>query len=106
MLNDNVEVALKRPLTEEAMFEFKKEVAILSKMQHKNIVKFYGIFEDISLGNSYLVMEYLNCGNLRDLLDKEKKNLQLVDQVEMMLSTCNGMEYLEVTNPVYYRIML
>ena len=42
----------------------KEEVAILTKLDHPNIVKYYETYEDDK--NIYLVMEYIGGGELFD----------------------------------------
>jgi calcium-dependent protein kinase len=51
----------------------KEEVAILTKLDHPNIVKYYETYDDMKY--IYLVMEYCSGGELFDLLVKEKDNL-------------------------------
>ena len=47
--------------------QFCKEIKLHSCLEHPNIVKFYGCFEDAE--NVYLVMEYMNGGTLFEYLD-------------------------------------
>jgi len=46
---------------------FKDEAESLARLSHTNIVKVYDFGEDN--GSPYLVMEYIRCGTLRDLMD-------------------------------------
>jgi aurora kinase len=50
---------------------FRREIEIMYKVSHPNIVKLYGHFEDDF--NLYFVMEYLTKGNLYTLLSKQKQ---------------------------------
>ena len=47
--------------------QFVKEIRLHSCLDHPNIVKFFGVFEEGN--NIYLVMEYLNGGTLFDCLN-------------------------------------
>lgn len=48
--------------------QFAKQIKVHSSLDHPNIVKFHGVFEDKDY--IYLVMEYLNGGTLFDYLNK------------------------------------
>jgi serine/threonine protein kinase len=60
--------------------EFRKEISLLSVVQHPNVCKFYGAFEvqeaeemEESLkDNPMLVMEMFDRGSLADCLDPKK----------------------------------
>ena len=47
--------------------QFVKEIRLHSCLDHPNIVKFFGVFDEGN--NIYLVMEYLNGGTLFDCLN-------------------------------------
>lgn len=46
--------------------QFKREIRLHSALDHPNIVKFYGFFEDEE--NIYLILEYISGGTLFDYL--------------------------------------
>ena len=50
---------------------FISEVKIQSYLNHANVVKLYGIFDDKE--NVYMVMEYMNEGNLYNCLRRRRK---------------------------------
>ena len=50
---------------------FKREVEVIYKIHHPNIVKFYGHFEDNNY--CYFIMEYISKGNIHNLLPTDKK---------------------------------
>ena len=47
--------------------QFAEEIRLHSSLDHPNIVKFYGVFEEKNY--IYLVMEYMNGGTLFDYLN-------------------------------------
>ena len=49
------------------MLRFKEEIELHSKLDHPNIVKLYGVFEEEN--HICLVLEYLNGGTLFDHLN-------------------------------------
>ena len=46
--------------------QFKREIRLHSALDHPNIVKFYGFFEEGE--NIYLILEYITGGTLFDYL--------------------------------------
>lgn len=48
--------------------QFAKQIRLHSCLDHPNIVKFYGCFQEKN--DIYLVMEYMNGGTLFDYLNK------------------------------------
>lgn len=64
----------KKILTSKKSMDYvKKEIEILSKISHKNIVKFYDVKENND--SFFLVMEFCNGGTLSHCLEEYKKNL-------------------------------
>ena len=58
---------------------FRREIEIMYKVHHPNVVKLYGHFEDNNF--CYFVMEYISKGNIYNLIpknNKKKLNTQLV----------------------------
>lgn len=51
----------------------KEEVAILTKLDHPNIVRYYETYEDDK--NIYLVMEYIGGGELFDKIAQQKNQV-------------------------------
>ena len=48
---------------------FRREIEIMYKIHHPNVVRLFGHFEDNQ--NCYFIMEYINQGNLYGLLEKQ-----------------------------------
>lgn len=72
---------------------FQREVEILKKVQHPNIVKFVAFDTDDDLDKYYIVLEYINGKNLSEARDEiatytEYEKLELADQILL------GVEYL------------
>jgi serine/threonine protein kinase len=78
--NSNKLVAIKRINTSNikkmSLNRLQTEITLLKKLSHKNIVKFYEAFTDIS-NNIYIVTEYCNNGNLQIYT----KDIQLSDHI-------------------------
>jgi len=86
----NNQVALKT-LKIENSSEFDKEIALIRKLSHPNIVAFLGIYKDKE-GTSYMVTEYLSQGCAADVI-KENKATRL-DLCLIALDVASGLEYL------------
>ena len=69
----------------------KKEIKILKKLRHKNIIQLYDIME--SKRNLYFVMEYCKGGELFDYIVK-KKRLKEPEACSFFQQIINGVEYL------------
>ena len=69
----------------------KKEIKILKKLRHKNIIQLYDIME--SKRNLYFVMEYCKNGELFDYI-VSKKRLKEQEACRFFQQIINGVEYL------------
>ncbi|CAG8764927.1 29246_t:CDS:2, partial [Racocetra persica] len=52
-------------------YQFRREIKILYKVDHPNIIKFHGVSRDQTSGNFMMVLQFANDGNLRDYLRKK-----------------------------------
>ena len=77
---------------------FAREVEIMYKISHPNIVKLYSHFEDKF--NCYLVMEYIKQGNLYTLLQSQpNKNLDQKSIANYIVDLISSLYYLHNMNP-------
>lgn len=77
---------------------FRREIEIMYKIHHPNVVRLYSNFEDDS--NCYFIMEYINKGNLYNLIPKDKKkklSQQLVAGI--MKDVISAVYFLHNMNP-------
>jgi serine/threonine protein kinase len=70
---------------------FLKELAILVRLNHPNIVSFHGI--EYQHGGRYIVIDYCQGGTLRQLLDSKTK-LSLFQTLGLVLDTLQGLEHI------------
>jgi len=82
--------------------EFEKEIALIMKLNHPNIVRAIGIFRS-DLEDLFLVMEYLSLGSLQDFLreNTSQSTLQLKDLLFMAVHVAAGCHYLEQKNIIH-----
>ena len=64
----------KNKTNQEGRSYFKREIEIMYKVRHKNIVRLYTHFEDYHY--CYFVMEYISKGNLFDIVEKQRNKCQ------------------------------
>ncbi|KAK7409886.1 hypothetical protein VNO78_00269 [Psophocarpus tetragonolobus] len=99
----NQDVAVKvlkhENLNENILREFSQEVYILSKMQHKNVVKFVGACTKPP--NLYLVTEYMSGGSMFDFLHKRETILSLSSLLKVAIDVSEGMKYLHQNDIIH-----
>ncbi|KAJ3684036.1 hypothetical protein LUZ61_013200 [Rhynchospora tenuis] len=95
-LNDGIEIAVKVHNTEsiQGIREFINEVTLLSRIHHKNLVKFLGYSQEE--GNNMLVYEFMHEGTLTEHIrgPPEKKISSWVKRMEIAEDAAKGIEYL------------
>ena len=69
----------------------KKEISILKKIRHKNIIQIYEVME--SAQNIYIVMEYCEGNELFDYIIKNKK-LSELESCRLFRQLINGIDYI------------
>jgi serine/threonine-protein kinase len=67
-----------------------REVEIARKLKHPNVIDIYGMHSQNGIG--YLLMEYMDAGNLRPYI--ESKILSLYEVINLILQICAGMHYI------------
>ena len=85
-------------ITDEQKKYYKREVEILYKCNHPNIVKLYGHFEDNNY--CYYVMEYFPNGTVCDLIPKNDERQEKVELIaSVMKDLISAIYYLHNMNP-------
>ena len=84
-------VAIKTLKKRESSVEFLKEAKAWSSLSHENIVEFMGICLDYH----FIILEFMEGGDLSRYLKSSKAYLTLWDLVEMSLDVAKGCAYLE-----------
>ncbi|XP_024634910.2 serine/threonine-protein kinase STY46 [Medicago truncatula] len=94
-----IKVLKQESLDENIHREFSQEVYILSKIQHRNVVKFVGACTKPP--NLCLVTEYLSGGSMYDLLHKQKTVLALPSLLKVAIDVSEGMKYLHQNDIIH-----
>ncbi|KAK1412854.1 hypothetical protein QVD17_34410 [Tagetes erecta] len=84
--------------------EFKNEILTLSKIEHLNLVKFYGFVEH---GDERIILvEYVSNGTLREHLDGKRGNgLEIGERLDIMIDVAHAITYLHTytDQPIIHR---
>ena len=104
-LNSNIYVMKKMELnhlTARQQIECYREVSILKKVCHKNIIKYYSSFLDKDI--LYIIMEYAELGDLYSLIKhykKHSKNFTEIDLWKISSEVLSGLDYLHSHNIIH-----
>lgn len=79
--------------------EFVEEAKQLRKMQHLNIVQFYGLY--LQEDRIFIITEYMRNGSLSSYLKNFKTNLQFDNLLYISQQIADGMCYLEGQNIIH-----
>ena len=82
--------------------DFEKEVMLLVKLRHPNIICFYGIC--ISESQLCIVVELCQNGSLEQMIKEMKKGKikkKFKDKLKILIGVANGMKYLHGLQPHY-----
>ena len=98
LLNNNIYVMKKMEinhLKHQQQLECYREVSILKKVSHQNVIKYYSSFLEKEI--LYLIMEYAQLGDLYSLIKHYKKHSKYFDEIDLWkisLEILSGLEYL------------
>ncbi|MCQ2819128.1 MAG: protein kinase [archaeon] len=77
---------------------FKREIEIMYKIRHPNVVHLYGHFEDDKY--IYFIMEYVDKGNVYNIIPKDKgKKLSTAEIANLMKGVISAVYFLHNMNP-------
>jgi len=84
---------------EQEKLSFFNEIVIMSKLHHPDILQMYGY----CLKNSkvYIVTEFIEGGNLYDIIYDKQKDLKLILIINICISICRGMAFLHNKNIIH-----
>mmetsp|Transcript_504 Transcript_504/g.764 ORF Transcript_504/g.764 Transcript_504/m.764 type:complete len:553 (-) Transcript_504:189-1847(-) len=97
------EVAVKKLLNQnldgDSLSSFKKEVAIMSKLRHPNVLLFMGACTEP--GNLMIVTELMSRGSAYDILHDKSVQLSFKRRMKIAHQAALGMNYLHCTKPPF-----
>nr|CAD1838723.1 unnamed protein product [Ananas comosus var. bracteatus] len=98
-----IKVLRSERLSEALQVEFDQEVMILRKVDHINVVRFYGACTkppDLCIITEYRLGIHA-WGNLYDYLHKQERVLELSVLLKIAIDVCKGMDYLHKNNIIH-----
>ncbi|RHY84626.1 hypothetical protein DYB35_003119 [Aphanomyces astaci] len=104
----NNPVAIKKLLPDKKNFDdamaFAAEIKLMARLQHPKIVTFIGASWSNAV-NIQAISEYMNCGDLKSLLDRSAKSGQelpwLSVKLNLAVDVSDALVYLHTLNPVF-----
>ena len=77
---------------------FKKEITIMNKLNHPNIIELIGISKT-NEGNELMILEYLIKSSLYHQLHEKKTKIPQWLQIKLSIDIMKGILYLHQSNP-------
>lgn len=86
--------------------DVKREIAIMKKLSHPHVLRLYEVMDDPNVNKLYLVLEYMKCGDLMQMLNGDSKSYICDCMNERALwhvfrQVGCGLEYLHLQNIVH-----
>ena len=104
-INSNIYVMKKMELTHlnpRQQTECYREVSILKKVSHKNVIKYYSSFLEKNI--LYIIMEYAELGDLYSLIKHYKKHSKFFSEIDLWkisFEILSGLDYLHSHNIIH-----
>ena len=105
LINSNIYVMKKMDLNHlnpRQQVECYREVSILKKVSHKNIIKYYSSFLEKNI--LYIIMEYAELGDLYSLIKHYKKHSKFFSELDLWKISSeilSGLDYLHTHNIIH-----
>jgi len=96
---------LKNPDISDELGDFKKEIAILGKLRHPNIILFLGCLTNDG-SNMCIITEFMEGGNLHDVIHEKRIRFDFKTTLGLMKQTAFGLNYLHLSNIVHRDLKL
>jgi serine/threonine protein kinase len=74
--------------------QMQREIAVMKKCRHRNIVALYEVIDDPAANSLYLVMQYVEHGSIQTRLEARTKALRPSVLVDYARQLCAGLQYL------------
>ncbi|RIB29291.1 kinase-like domain-containing protein [Gigaspora rosea] len=100
-LNQNVALKTLDHNDEHSIDDFIREAEIITKVDHKNIIEFFGITQDYKADNYYMVLQYAGNGDLEHYLNANFSKLDWPKKIRMAKEISSGVDCLHNANIVH-----
>ena len=88
---------------ENGVSQLEREVSLMKRYKHTNILKLYEVLHDTENDIVYLIIDYADCGSLADLIDNTK-NLEYDVIRSIFYQVLRGLQYLHNSGMVHQDI--
>ena len=98
------EIKAERYSNDSQRIEVQKEIKLLENLDHPNIITYFSSFNEN--GNFYIITEYLNGGNLQNILNLSKENGKYISEEKLwdvLVQVLNGLGYLHYKKNIIHR---
>ena len=103
-VKEMVEMFADESSRQKAIEDFKREAELLARLDHPSIPTIYQYFLDLNRGRYYLVMKYIDGG---DLARRQRERGGKIDELTVTrwaIDTCDVLDYIHGQNPpIIYR---
>jgi eukaryotic-like serine/threonine-protein kinase len=82
-----------------AIEDFKRESELLARLEHPSIPTIYDYFFDQSRGRYYLVMKFIDGGDLADFQHKRGGRVDELTVTQWAIQACDVLDYIHSQNP-------
>jgi len=96
---------LKNPNVLEELGDFRREIAILGKLRHPNILLFLGSITS-DKDNFCIITEFMDSGTLHDIIHTRKVLLDFKTNLSLMKQIAFGLNYLHLSNIIHRDLKL
>jgi len=96
---------LKNPDVHDELSDFKKEISIIGKLRHPNVLLFLGSVTG-DKNNMCILTEYMEGGNLHEVIHEKKVRFDFRSTMGLMKQTAFGLNYLHLSNIIHRDLKL
>ena len=98
------EILSSKYTSQEELNQVEKEIKLLENLRHPHVITYFNSFKEN--GNIYIIIEYINGGNLEELLIKhikDKKNIPEKTLWDLLIQSLSGLLYLHEKKKIIHR---
>ena len=96
------EIKVKRYRSQKEFIQIEKEIKLLENIHHPHVITYFTSFRENN--NFYIITEYINGGNLENLIkNNQNKNIEERKVWDLLIQSLSGLLYLHETKKIIHR---